>query len=85
MNRKHLKTLEAIFAHPTPNTIRWTDAIALFKALGATIDKSREGSRVAILTSTRTGVYHKPHPGSTINRDTVRDMKRHLLEEGVQP
>jgi hypothetical protein len=47
MNNRHRATLAAIFAHPTPSNIRWKDAVGLFKALGATIDESREGSRVA--------------------------------------
>ena len=85
MNKRHRATLKAIFAHPTPSNIRWDDAVSLFKALGATIDKSREGSRVAILTATRTGIYHKPHSGSSIGRATVRDMMRQLQEEGIRP
>ena len=85
MNNRHRATLAAIFAHPTPSNIRWKDAVGLFKALGATIDESREGSRVAFLTATRIGVYHKPHPGSMIGRATVREMMRQLREEGIVP
>jgi hypothetical protein len=85
MNNRHRDTLEAIFTHPTPNNIRWDDAVSLFKALGATIARLREGSRVAILTATRTGIYHRPHLGSTIGRATVRDMMRQLREEGIGP
>ena len=85
MNRRQRKTLAAIFMHPTPANIRWGDAVSLFKAIGAEIDESRDGSRVAFTTATRTAVYHKPHPNSAIGRPTVRDMMRHLLEEGVRP
>lgn len=85
MNNRHRATLEAIFTHPTPNNIRWGDAVSLFKSIGATIDKSREGSHVAFLTATRTGIYYRPHPGSTIGRATVRDMMRQLREEGISP
>lgn len=85
MNNRHRATLASIFVHPTPNNIRWDDVVSLFKALGATIDNAREGSRVAFLTATRIGVYHKPHPGSTIGRATVRKMMRQLQEEGIEP
>lgn len=58
--------------------------MSLFESIGV-VDTGREGSRVAFITATRTGIYHKPHPGSTIGKATVRDMMRQLNEEGVRP
>lgn len=43
MQRKHLKTLQAIYHRPILGTIKWSDIEALFVSLGATI-MEREGS-----------------------------------------
>jgi len=41
LNKKHQRTLEAIFSTRTPATLQWRRIEALFKALGAT---KEEGS-----------------------------------------
>ncbi|TAN22142.1 MAG: type II toxin-antitoxin system HicA family toxin [Acidobacteria bacterium] len=45
-NRKHAKTLAAIFAHPVPANLRWSYVEALLASLGADISE-RAGSRIA--------------------------------------
>ena len=44
MNRKHQRTLEAIFTSPTQSSIKWKDIESLFITLGAEIEEGR-GSR----------------------------------------
>ena len=85
MNGKQRKTLVAIFTHPTRNNIHWDDAVSLFRALGATIERSREGSRVAFVMGKSTEIYHKPHPSPSVSQPSVRQMRRQLEREGVQP
>jgi hypothetical protein len=48
MNRKHARTLAAVFARPVSANIHWRDIEALLTALGADIEE-REGSRIAII------------------------------------
>jgi predicted HicB family RNase H-like nuclease len=48
MKRKHQRTLETIFAHPTGANVQWRDVEALFRELGAEVSE-REGSRVAVV------------------------------------
>ncbi len=42
MNRKHQRTLEAIFSTPVRASINWKDIESLFNALGAEIEEGKE-------------------------------------------
>jgi len=61
MQRKHAKTLEALFARPPPGNLQWRDIEALFAELGAQIEE-REGSRVLVRLFGERRVFHRPHP-----------------------
>jgi hypothetical protein len=84
LNTRQARTLAAIFTSPTPNTIRWNEVESLLEAIGAELDE-RAGSRVAIMIQGRVNVIHKPHPRPTMNRATVRDIKRLLEAAGITP
>jgi hypothetical protein len=55
MKRRHERTLDTIFAHPTSANVQWRDVEALFRELGAEISE-REGSRVAAVLFSQHGV-----------------------------
>jgi len=61
VKRKHLKTLEQIYRHPTSANIKWLDIESLFKELGADITE-RAGSRIAVVLFGEVRVFHRPHP-----------------------
>lgn len=82
MNRKHAKTLAAIFAHPTSANIQWRDIEALFKALGAEIEE-REGSRVAVILFGEVQVFHRPHPKPATDKGAVASVRKWLDSHGV--
>ena len=84
MNRKHAKTLAAIFAHPTPANIDWRDIEALFKALGSEV-MEREGARVAIILFGQVQVYHRPHPQPATDKGAVTSIRKWLESHGVTP
>ena len=84
MNRKHAKTLAAIFAHPAPANIHWHDIEALFKSLGAKVIE-REGSRVAVILFGQVQVYHRPHPQPTTDKGAVASIRKWLEFHGVTP
>ena len=84
MKRKYLRTLEAIFTHPTSANIQWRDIEALFNELGAKISE-REGSRVAVLLFSELRVFHRPHPSPDTDKGAVVSVRKWLEQHGVKP
>ncbi|MEJ1416240.1 MAG: type II toxin-antitoxin system HicA family toxin [Candidatus Sedimenticola sp. (ex Thyasira tokunagai)] len=84
MNRKHKRTLAAIFEDPVRSDITWTGVEALLKALGAELSEGR-GSRVRIALNGVRAVYHRPHPEKETDKGAVKSMRRFLTEAGIEP
>ncbi len=84
MKPKHRRTLEAIFAHPTPANIQWRSIEALFVELGAEISE-REGSRVGVVLFGEIRVFHRPHPSPDTDKGAVASIRRWLEMYGVKP
>jgi hypothetical protein len=79
MQRKHVKTLGAIFARPVQSSIRWKDIESLLVSLGATIQE-REGSRIAVILLGQVQVFHRPHP-SPMTDITPETSHTHTQDE----
>lgn len=89
MNRKHARTLAAIFTRPVSANIHWRDIEALLKALGADIGE-REGSRIAVILFGQVQVFHRPHPAPTTDKGAVVSVRRwleanHITPESLEP
>jgi hypothetical protein len=84
MNRKHRRTLQAIFDEPVRSNIPWRDIEAMLQAAGAEITEG-EGSRVRIALNGVRAVFHRPHPRKETDRGAARSMRRFLTEAGVTP
>jgi hypothetical protein len=84
MNKKHQRTLQAIFEDPVKSGILWSDIERLLVALGAEISEGR-GSRVRIALRGVRAVFHRPHPRKETDRGAVVSMRRFLTEAGVTP
>jgi len=84
VKRKHVKTLESIFAHPVPANIQWSDIVALFRELGAEITE-REGSRIGVRLFGDRRVFHRPHPSPDTDKGAVTAIRKWLEENGVTP
>ncbi len=84
LRSKHRRTLQAIFAHPVPSSILWSDVESLLIACGAEISEGR-GSRVRIALNDVRAVFHRPHPRKETDRGAVRAMRRFLTEAGIEP
>lgn len=84
MNRKHARTLSAIFTDPVPAGIRWRDIEALFLFLGAEITEGR-GSRVRVFLNGVRAVFHRPHPAPDTEKGAVRAVRTFLVEAGISP
>ena len=81
---KHLKTLRAVFARPTPANIAWNDLVSLMQAAGAIVETSG-GSQHAFILGDRLIVLHRPHPGNEVNKFAVKDARDFLASVGVRP
>ena len=84
MNRKHQRTLEAIFEEPTRANIAWKDVEALFLILGAEISEG-SGSRIRVALHGIRAVFHRPHPQKETEKGAVKSVRRFLQEAGVKP
>lgn len=84
MNRKHGRTLDAIFDDPVRSNILWRDIEGVLKAAGAEITEG-EGSRVRIALNGVRAVFHRPHPQKETDKGAVRSVRRFLTEAGVVP
>jgi len=82
MKRKHAKTLEQIYRHPTSANINWSDIESLFKELGANISE-RAGSRVAVVLFGEVRVFHRPHPSPSTDKGAVASIRKWLEENEV--
>jgi len=84
MNRKHRKTLAAVFADPLAGNIEWSKIEALFKAVGCKIIEG-SGSRITVLHKGRKSAFHRPHPGKDALRYRVSAARDFLKLIGVTP
>ena len=84
MTRRHRRTLEAIYRHPTPSGIRWDDFESLLLACGAYIEE-RAGSRVYVELNEVALHMQVPHPQKEIRKGAVKSIKRFLTEAGIKP
>jgi hypothetical protein len=84
MNRKHRRTLAAIFAEPIRANVLWSDIEALLRNCGAEVSEG-EGSRVRIALNGVRAVFHRPHPQKETDKGALRSMRRFLAEAEVRP
>ena len=84
MNSSHLRTLAAVFAHPTASYLVWDDLAALLVAAGCRkIDGS--GSRVKFENKGVIAAFHRPYPTQEAKRYQVEDARHVLAKIGVRP
>lgn len=84
VNKKQLKTLNAIFAKPTLPSVVFADIEALIISLGGAIQE-REGSRIKITLHEERWHCHRPHPGKEAKRYQVEEARDLLERVGVKP
>ena len=82
INKKHRKTLQAIFHEPILSDLKWSDIEAMLKALNAEISEGR-GSRVRIALNGVKAVFHRPHPQKETDKGALKSMRRFLKEAGI--
>ncbi len=83
LSRKNQKTLDAIFASPTPANIRWAAIETLLTALGAMIYEGSGGSHFSCKLNDVRAVLSRPHQAET-PRPYVRQVRTFLKRAGVR-
>lgn len=84
MNSKQRKTLERIFARPTPAEIDWDDIESLLHALGTEF-RQASGSRLRVELNGVHTVLHIPHPRPVARRGRTEAVRDFLMTAGVKP
>jgi hypothetical protein len=84
MNRKHRRTLLAIFEVPVRSNIPWREIEAMLVAAGAAVTEGH-GSRVRIALQGVRAVFHRPHPQKETDKGAERSVRQFLTEAGVTP
>lgn len=84
VNRRHGRTLQAIFAEPVNGNVEWRRIEALFLALGA-VRTERAGAAVSFDLNGTVAQFHRPHPDKAALRYRVKDARRFLEQAGVGP
>jgi hypothetical protein len=78
VNRKHQKTLKAIFSVPTQASISFADIEKLLVALGAEKFEG-SGSRVAfVMPGGEKWEHHRPHPQKEARKYQVESVREFL-------
>jgi hypothetical protein len=83
-NSRQRRTLERIFAAPTPNDIPWPDIESLLKHIGCTI-KHRDGSKITIMKDREKTHVHRPHPQTQTPDWTIKKIKKFIENIGAKP
>ena len=82
LNKKHQKTLGAIFSTQIPATLQWRRIEALFMALGATKEEGR-GSSVTFRLQGEPVTFHRPHPRKEARPYQVKRARNFLEKVGI--
>ncbi|MEN9654641.1 MAG: hypothetical protein RL235_753 [Chlamydiota bacterium] len=84
MNKKHERTLLAIFKTPVQSNVVWKDCEKLLEHLGAEISEG-EGSRIRILLNEKKAVFHRPHPKKETDKGALVSLRKFLENAGIKP
>ena len=78
----HLRTLEALFRHPTARNLEWMDVVALFETIGAVHRKADE--KFSFDLAGEHYLAHKPHTKDLTSSEVV-DLRHFLQRAGWSP
>jgi hypothetical protein len=75
----HLRTLEALFRHPTAHNLEWMDVVALFEKIGAVHRKAN--AKFSVELGGEHYLIHKPHT-KDLTSSEVADLRQLLQRAG---
>ena len=78
MNRKHQKTLQAIFSVPTLASINFADIEKLLVAIGAEKIEGRSSRVAFVMPNGEKWEQHRPHPNKEARKYQVESVREFL-------
>lgn len=78
----HLRTLEALFRHPTAHNLEWMDVIGLFEKIGTVHRKAND--KFTFDLAGEHFLIHKPHT-KDLTSSEVADLRHFLQRAGWSP
>jgi hypothetical protein len=78
----HLRTLEAVFRHPTAHNLEWTDIVGLLEKIGTVIRVG--GDKFGFTIAEQHYVLHKPHT-KDLPSAQVAELRQFLTRAGWAP
>lgn len=84
LQKRHQRTLAALFRHAIATDVAWRDVMTLVMALGGEVG-SRSGSVRAVSLRGRDLVVDAPQPSGPLPRTLVLRLRRFLSEAGIEP
>jgi hypothetical protein len=78
----HLRTLEALFRHPTAHNLEWMDVITLFEHIGTV--RRQASDKFALEMAGEHYLIHKPHTKDLTSSEVV-DLRHFLQRAGWSP
>jgi hypothetical protein len=76
------RTLEALFRHPVPKNLAWSDALHLVERLGSV--RQEHNGRLLLAVGEQRHVFHEPH-GKELTAEEVQQLRKFLEGAGVTP
>jgi hypothetical protein len=84
VNKKHQKTLAAIFAEPVRANVKWLDIEHLFVGCDGEMSEGR-GSRLRVSLNGVDAVFHRTHPTPDTDKGALKSVRRILELAGIKP
>jgi hypothetical protein len=81
-SRRDSRTLEAIFRHPVPRNLAWSDALHLVEGLGAV--HQEPNGRLLFAIDEHRDVFHQPHD-KELTAEEIAHLRKFLEGAGVRP
>jgi hypothetical protein len=86
MNRHHLRTLEALYAHPLRHGVRRSQVEALFRSLGAEVSSLEDQRlRIRMPAGQETWIHANCGHHPDLDSDAMQRVRQFLQEIGVNP
>jgi hypothetical protein len=84
MSHKHERLLESIFHDPISANVHWREVESLLGHLDAAVE-TLSGARIRVKLGRAEGILHRPHHGSTLDKNAVRELRGLLAMGGATP
>ncbi len=84
MSHRHANLIRSIFHDPPSGNVHWRDVESLLKHVGASIEPL-SGARIRVTLNGVEGILHRPHHGTTLDKNAVRHLREYLAHARCTP